>query len=1604
MKTPAILCLLWPRFARVVEPFLAKNPGTVILTPRFQASQELVNAVARANGQLVLIDDLLTEADVSLCRERARAIATTIGDHQQTLGWNDFSARWEIAPEALAAEVTQVAEQTVPAQISLLQMLDKASETYQIGLTILSEDLLALGKTTAYWSRLRKIPSIHLLHGVALARPYTVHERLICDTLAVYGERSVESYLDTSISPEKIRITGNPAWDDYPELITRRVEEKALLQATYGLNPEAPIIVFAPTWAHNLSAISDEHIFGRSLTAFIETIRELREQGLEINAVIKDRPHNYEFGKQRFGEICAELGVDRDSFHYLQDAPEPWVVAADVLIGIDSNILVEALLCGTPAINLMTDWGLRLGPSFDGDSGVVEVPADELGKTLLKLIADPLWRADKIERMRAAAPRYNIGVDGKASLRVAELMSELYRQQAAIHQGYVWQDCLDVPDIDATGYHGGARGDLVDYFTNSPKMLLDIGCAAGGTGTVFKQKYPQATVWGFELNRSAAAIASQRLDRVFTGKFEETDLAAAGLQPGSVDAVILADVLEHMYNPWKVMEALRPWLSPTAQIAVSIPNVRNLALMDDLAKGYFRYERLGLLDITHIRFFTYKELQRFFHETGYHVVKNVFGIDTRLNEIFQRYKDHCPCDIDTGKMVIRNVSQEELMEMCSLQFFMLVEPGREQLVGYEQVGQFQQAPEQVYANFLSSHLITRPEAEMFERRLAEWESERGSAPRVLITIYLLPEYFEALTASIQALAGQYYDHVEVVIASPAEVPDELRAGTRIRWHQSSAAPHAALNQVIADSDADWVLSLNAGDQIAPHALLLLLEAAHTHPDWKLIYADDDRRDSKTGVFDQPFFKPDFDTDYLHSLPWIGDCYLISRQTLEELGGYAPEFAGMAEYQLQLRLLEQYGPAVFGHVPDILFHLVRERSTAKQPTEQLLQLGQQALARHLENHGLPAESVKTGSLPGTYRVDYPLPAEAMVSIVLLSHNRPDTLRRSLAALLAQTAQLPDGLQCEIIVIDAASDDPETLAYLQEIDGSDNDRLRVFPADSIEQGYTRLLNIGAAQTCGDYLLFLAADCVPLSPNWLTAMLAHANRPGIGCVGGRLIDKQGQIVSAGRILGLLGDAASPWQGIKFDQPGYFGRLHCTQQRQALSLECLLLKRATFVEAGGFDEGFRYLFADADLCLRLRAQGLAHVWTPEATLMHEALDLLILSDIHDDEKQGVYEVDRNRLYDFWLDALANDPSYNRNLSLFNTEGVIEPRSELTKLKLTWRPLPRMLAIPMDNAGCGNYRVVEPFNAALKANQVDGWCRFGTFQPLDVARMAPDILYLQRHVLDVHQAALANYRRHFPQTRIVFELDDLMWAVPEKSVHRKDLPADLRERITHSLSLCDRLIVTTEPLAEMLRDLAPEVRVVPNSIDTAIWGTLTPRRRKDPKPRVGWAGGSSHTGDLEILLPVIEALKDEVDWVFFGMFPAGTRELIQEYHGGVSFAEYAPKLATLDLDLALAPLEENLFNECKSNLRLLEYGVLGYPVIATDLTPYRCGLPVTLVDNAPTSWIEAIRKAVADRDALASTGDALRTAVLRDWTLDKFQESWRSAWLDETAPREARG
>jgi hypothetical protein len=129
-------------------------------------------------------------------------------------------------------------------------------------------------------------------------------------------------------------------------------------------------------------------------------------------------------------------------------------------------------------------------------------------------------------------------------------------------------------------------------------------------------------------------------------------------------------------------------------------------------------------------------------------------------------------------------------------------------------------------------------------------------------------------------------------------------------------------------------------------------------------------------------------------------------------------------------------------------------------------------------------------------------------------------------------------------------------------------------------------------------------------------------------------------------------------------------------------------------------------------------------------------------------------------------------------------------------------------------------------------------------------------------------------------------------------------------------------------------------------------------------------------------------------MCPDRLKRLVFEYHEWVPLHDYAEKLASLDLDLAVAPLEHHPFNEAKSNLRLLEYGVLGYPVICTDILPYQCDLPVFKVANRHRAWTNAIREMTADREACRRHGEQLREAVTKNWMLEDHLDAWQRAWL----------
>jgi SAM-dependent methyltransferase len=239
----------------------------------------------------------------------------------------------------------------------------------------------------------------------------------------------------------------------------------------------------------------------------------------------------------------------------------------------------------------------------------------------------------------------------------------------------VWRRHLnsDDPAFDPS-YHDNPRTEVVDRLGIVPKCLLEIGCGSGATGRLVKERFPGCRVIGVESNARAAEVARQRIDQVHACTFEALDADAADFPKGQIDAVLLLDVLEHMYDPWRALLKLKPLLAPGARVVASIPNVRNLVLMDQLARGAWTYEATGLLDITHIRFFSLREMHKLFVETGYEVLNSYRLADNWSLQVPIPLEGQ-RVDLDIGSLVLKQVSRQDVLEMTATQFLLVVQPG-----------------------------------------------------------------------------------------------------------------------------------------------------------------------------------------------------------------------------------------------------------------------------------------------------------------------------------------------------------------------------------------------------------------------------------------------------------------------------------------------------------------------------------------------------------------------------------------------------------------------------------------------------------------------------------------------------------------------------------------------------------------------------------------------------------------------------------------------------------------------------------------------------------------------------------------------------------------
>lgn len=900
-----------------------------------------------------------------------------------------------------------------------------------------------------------------------------------------------------------------------------------------------------------------------------------------------------------------------------------------------------------------------------------------------------------------------------------------------------------------------------------------------------------------------------------------------------------------------------------------------------------------------------------------------------------------------------------------------------------------------YSDWRASRGLELIDAQLHAERLSKWTEK----PRFIMFCLVRGEDAVLLARTLDSLQRQLYSEWSLVVLAESQPPsDVFNTSDCLGWFQLDSLhdpleTSRIINTVIAELGQGWASILPVGFELDENAFLVMGDYINFHPEWSAFYSDDDCKDAD-GMFSSPRLKPDFDIDYFRAFDFCSPGIWINVEALIALGGYGC-VAEAVDFDFVLRLWETAGDGSIGHIANPVLHFAREAKPDKDDSQHYFD----SLAAHCERMGISAD-LKVGLYPGIRQVNLNWDTKPSVTVIIPTQDRIEFL----APCIERLIELTDYPCFDIVVVENSSCDPDALSWLSNIEAKSPVPIRVLHREG-EFQWAAIANLAAANTHAEYLCFLDNDTEVLQGNWLGRLVDLGQRSDVGVVGARLVSPEtGNLLNTGLVMGLgsNGIVGSPFEGsFNISEAGPLNRLQVVRNCSAVPGTCMLVRRSDYITVGGMDElGLGVMFHDTDFCLRVRERGLKVLWTPHVSLVHHGG--ISLSDYigrfgsGSEVSEKIFN-DSEVIFRRWRRFIAGDPFYNKNLSLRDLNGRMD-----TILRPIWdasfSDRSRVLGVPL-SGGSGTYRIKEPFDALADHGKL--FAMYPAYGHLpgqsELARLNPDSFVLHAGLDDGCLEFLKRCQVLQPDVFTIFALDDLVTQIPQKSsVYRKFRRhlRDVRPRLRAALSRCDRLVVSTQPLADLCADLIEDIVVVPNRL-SPVWDGLSSRRNVDQKPRVGWVGAQQHQGDLELIEPVIAALAEEVDFVFMGMATDAIRPHLAEYHDPVKWEAYPAKLASLDLDIALAPLEMLPFNEAKSNLRLLEYGIVGWPVVCTDIYPYRTDdAPVTRVPNEPDAWIEAIRALAADAERRAREGDALRDWVIRGYRLVDHLDEWERALL----------
>ena len=508
----------------------------------------------------------------------------------------------------------------------------------------------------------------------------------------------------------------------------------------------------------------------------------------------------------------------------------------------------------------------------------------------------------------------------------------------------------------------------------------------------------------------------------------------------------------------------------------------------------------------------------------------------------------------------------------------------------------------------------------------------------LISVLVVMENADAgrLRHVLAVLRAQVYERWELCVAMSAGVRSALESdlaalGGEERLRVGTSAGDApTLADAFRLAGGDFIGVLDPDDEITPEALVELVTRLQDEPPVDIVYSDEDAVTSD-GRREEPFFKPEWSPDLLLSTNYLERIGLLRRRLVEEVGGFRPE-AGLAQsYDLVLRLSERTDR--IAHVPKVLYHRRRPPTTVDAAllrhdfNRDECRAIVDALGRRGRRGRATAVFARTGLR--CYATRFDLTERPLVSIIIPTRNKRHLLQTTIESIGART----DYDRYEILVVDNGSTEPDAVQYLASLP----------PACTVYQwnetfNYSAINNFGVRHARGEQLLFLNNDVEVIQPDWLTAMLEHAQRPDVGAVGAKLLYGDGRIQHGGVVVGINRAAVNAFRGWPGDTLGHPRLADLTRDCSAVTGACMMVPRRVFEKVGGFDERLRVVLNDVDLCLKIRREGYLVVYTPHALLYH-----------HEGSSRGLLHPppDQKLFEQRWGEVLAHcDPYYNPNLT----------------------------------------------------------------------------------------------------------------------------------------------------------------------------------------------------------------------------------------------------------------------------------------------------------------------------------------------------------------------